>query len=177
MTLPWWNRSEATAIVPEPWLHIAVVDYLARLLSPGDTVIEHGSGGSTLWLAARVAKVISVEHDPDWYQVILPRLPQNVTLHLDITGDIPANLPRADLLLIDGEPIESRAQWILCAPALVRPGGIVVLDNANRPEYADERVSLTLKARQHITFDVNAHGTRHLYTVFYLMPGGDRAWI
>ena len=49
---------------------------------------------------------------------------------------------RKDLLLIDGEPVEHRAVWLLESQRMVKSGGWIVLDNANRPEYAKEREQL-----------------------------------
>ena len=47
----------------EPWLTPAAIGLLATLLRPADTGAEFGSGRSTLWFAARVAALTSVEHD------------------------------------------------------------------------------------------------------------------
>jgi hypothetical protein len=35
------------------------------------TVFEYGSGGSTLFWASRVKKVVSIEHETEWYERIL----------------------------------------------------------------------------------------------------------
>jgi predicted O-methyltransferase YrrM len=163
--------------MPQPWLHPAVTNYLASLLYSTDTVIEHGSGGSTLWLAERVKRVISTEHDRAFFFILKGLIPANVEYHYLITQTVPDSLPASNLLLIDGEPVETRAEWLKQAPALVKPGGIIVLDNANRPEYRLEYAALKEKAQQCITFDMNARGTKYLVTSFFLMPGGEREWI
>jgi len=69
-----------------------------------------------------------------------------------------------DLLLIDGEPVEDRGEWIQAAPFIVKPGGWVVLDNANRPEYVAEREWLQGKAS--LVFTSKLQG-KHLVTEFY----------
>jgi predicted O-methyltransferase YrrM len=51
-----------------------------------------------------------------------------------------------DLVFIDGEPIERRGNWIKALSRLVKPNGIVVLDNANREEFSAEHLWLTRKA-------------------------------
>jgi predicted O-methyltransferase YrrM len=75
-----------------------------------------------------------------------------------------------DLLLIDGEPVEDRAEWLKAAPTTVKPGGWVVLDNANRPEYEKERKHLQTYAAEFETFNGNEGGTLYLVTEFYKMP-------
>jgi len=51
---------------PVPWFTYPAVDYLNRLIRPDWKVFEYGAGGSTGWWAARVAEVVSVEHDSEW---------------------------------------------------------------------------------------------------------------
>lgn len=49
-----------------PWLTFAATRFLERHLHRGMRVFEYGSGGSTVFLAQRVASVVSVEHDAAW---------------------------------------------------------------------------------------------------------------
>lgn len=49
-----------------PWFSFAAIDALDTLLRPDWTVAEYGSGGSTVFYAPRVARVVAAEHDPDW---------------------------------------------------------------------------------------------------------------
>jgi hypothetical protein len=50
-----------------PWLSYIAIDWLKNTLRPEMRVIEFGSGGSTLFFAERVAELVSVEHDREWY--------------------------------------------------------------------------------------------------------------
>ncbi|KEO54186.1 hypothetical protein [Thioclava pacifica] len=62
-------RSEPELTFPQE-----VQEYLRGAYSEADTILEYGSGGSTL-LAARLGKrVFSVESDPDWAQMMRERL-------------------------------------------------------------------------------------------------------
>ncbi len=181
MTSPWWKPSPPDTVHDTPWLHPAVIAYLESLLRPGYTVIEHGSGGSTMWIYERVVELFSVESNRKWYETMHIKTEhlesEYFHLYFEPFGLIPYGLPLADLLLIDGEPLDTRRAWLNAAPSIVKRGGIVVLDNANRPEYYGERLELAEKAKQVITFDMNARNTRYLVTQFFLMSGGEREWI
>jgi predicted O-methyltransferase YrrM len=164
----WWQPSPSKEIKPIPWLAPNVISHLENLIQPDWEIIEHGSGGSTLWLAERAKSVKSVERDPDWRAVVQSKAPENVKVYGET---YPADFHKlCDLLLIDGEPVELRADWLESAPQIVKPGGWVVLDNANRPEYAAERHALEQIAAEYIRFDGNEGGTRYLVTDFYRMP-------
>lgn len=162
----WWQRSQAEEVEPVPWLHPDVVDYLESLLTPEMHVLEHGSGGSTLWFAERVASVTAVESDPKWLSSLSYQIPDNVLL-LGPDEEIELEF---DLLLIDGEPIETRGDWLRRAGELVVPGGLVVLDNANRPEYRHEVIGLAEWARLLKSFDRNDPETSYLVTDFFRLP-------
>ena len=139
----WYSRSTPSNFPAEPWLSLEVVEFLKRLLRVDMKVLEHGSGGSTLWLAKRVKSVFSVEDDPDWYQSIKKKAPKNVTLILwdePILPDLPEE--KFDLMLVDGEPVQNRALYLDAAEDLIRPGGWVVLDNCNMPEFSASREAL-----------------------------------
>jgi predicted O-methyltransferase YrrM len=164
----WYQRSAPDQIKPLPWLAPRVVAHLESILRPEWSVIEHGSGGSTLWFAERCEFVTAVERDPDWRREVGKGAPQNVAV-IEFLNTVDGLT--FDLCLIDGEPVEDRSRWINTAPQLVRPGGWVVLDNANRPEYATERGWLQSACESYETFDCNEAGTAYLVTEFYKMKG------
>lgn len=173
--IKWWTPTPPGELRPVPWLHPAAVGYLAQLLEKDWRVLEHGSGGSTLWLAERCATVTAVESDERYFESLAGRVSANVTL-IPRKGDVPPGLGQFDLLLIDGDVTE-RGAWIAAAPQLVNAGGVVVLDNANRPEYEAERAKLKRHAAHFITLDVNP--PHHLYCVtdLYRMGGGNIRWV
>jgi predicted O-methyltransferase YrrM len=168
--MKWWQPSPPSSeIKPVPWLSPAVIQHLDNLVQPDWDIIEHGSGGSTLWFAARCKSVTAFEHNPDWQMIVKGQAPENATIYSrnDATS---LTFNSFDLCLIDGEPVEDRRRWIEDAVQLVRPGGWVVLDNANRPEYAKERQHLQAYAAEFQTFDGNEGGTKYLVTEFFRMP-------
>ena len=57
-----------------PWMNFRVIEWLESYLKPEMRVFEYGSGGSTLFLAERVAHVVSVEHDEGFYAFMSKKL-------------------------------------------------------------------------------------------------------
>ena len=55
----------------EPWITFEAKEWLKDYLTSNMTVFEYGSGGSTLFFSKRIKKIISVEHNPIWYQHIV----------------------------------------------------------------------------------------------------------
>jgi predicted O-methyltransferase YrrM len=158
----WYNKSTPEQIQAIPWLHPEAIAYLESLLTPKMEVIEHGGGGSTLWFASKVKTITTYENDPDWARVIQSQAPANVTLKTSERVG-----PPFDLMLVDGEPIYERCFFLSVAHRIIKAGGWVVLDNANRPEYANERKDLYKHFDLIHTVDGNDTGTRYLVTEFY----------
>jgi len=50
-----------------PWLTFKAKAWLESYLKPNMSVFEYGSGGSTIFLSKKVSKLISIEHDKNWY--------------------------------------------------------------------------------------------------------------
>jgi len=63
-----------------PWQTPGSIHYLDEVCQPTDTVLEIGTGGSTLFYASRCKSVIAIETNADWYAVISKILvEQNIT--------------------------------------------------------------------------------------------------
>lgn len=165
----WWQPSQSQEIKPMPWLAPAVIQRLSEIVQPHFRILEHGCGGSTLWFSERAQSVLAFDKKPEWCEVVNQKLDQDkawVFVGLD-SMKAESFQDKFDLLLIDGEPVEDRAMWIENALNIVKAGGWVVLDNANRPEYTEERAWLQKHAKAFETFDGNEAGTRYLVTEFY----------
>ena len=82
-----WHRSvrEHQSVAADgaatPWWTYAATAWLRAALNDTQRVFEFGSGGSTSWLAERVASVHSVEHDPLWERTLRRDLPANAHLN------------------------------------------------------------------------------------------------
>lgn len=73
-------------ITEKPWISAKARNWLDSFLKPEMVVFEYGSGGSTLFFARRVKKVISVEYQLLWFLAVLLALLRrgftNFKLHL-----------------------------------------------------------------------------------------------
>ena len=55
---------------PIPWINYSMMHFLAPRLPEDISLLEYGSGNSTLYWATKVKQVIAVEHHPAWIDYI-----------------------------------------------------------------------------------------------------------
>ena len=149
----------------QPWLTFPAVRFLKRTLRPEWRVFEYGSGRSTIFFALRCQEVVSVEHNGAWADQIRSSMNQlrvkNCRL-IHVDPENPADISRAsyascypglehcsferyvktidnepdqsiDLILVDGR---ARVDCIRHAISKVKPGGMLILDDAERSRYS-----------------------------------------
>lgn len=147
-----------------PWVTFRAIDWLDAYLKPDMSVFEYGAGGSTLYLAKRVRDVVSVEHDEGFYQLVQEILSKRSNHNCQLLLHKPKpceegdhafasyqetyrglcfesyvkaidNYPDRsfDLVLVDGR---ARMACVKRALAKLKPGGALMLDNSERPAYA-----------------------------------------
>lgn len=146
MDVPWWTFPAITRV--EHWI----------AERSGDVrVFEYGAGASTVWLARRCRRVVSVEHDAAFLRTMAPLLVgDNVDLRLvepqrgdaapqarsgrrgyadcDFSAYVDAiGTDRYDLIVVDGR---ARVACFERARAQLAPGGLIVFDNSERSRYA-----------------------------------------
>src|SRR5262245_26495545 len=64
-----------------PWYTYPAIDFLARKKFADCSVLEFGSGNSTLWWAKQARSVVALENDRSWYERVAKAMPRNVSLH------------------------------------------------------------------------------------------------
>ncbi len=129
-----------------PWLTQQAVSILSTYLRPTDVGVETGSGRSTVWFARHVGRLISIEHHQDWYGRVQAMLRDAGLTNVDYrlapldvkeeegerSGYVAAmrtlETASLDFALIDGVYRDSCA-W--AALPLLKPGGLLVIDNVN----------------------------------------------
>lgn len=143
----WW-RARRGRTPERPWIVPASIGWLHRRIGSGWSILELGSGRSTVWFARRSGSVISLEDNEYWYPQTKERLEEaglfNVDLRLRPVDDFStevAGLPddAFDLVVIDFLEAPAVTRIDVLKPALkkVRPGGLLLLDDSDRPGYAE----------------------------------------
>lgn len=143
----------------KPWMPERAVRQLGRICRAGTRVLEYGSGGSTLWFAARGCRAVSIEHDPRWYvrvcrELLRRRCYETAVLHIPASSSGPeescgadgknyrdyarcgakaaeGRLGRLDLVVVDGRARTECVRSVLALSS--RP--VVVVDDAERDRY------------------------------------------
>ena len=126
---------------PLPWLTYPAIDFLSRRVPAQARVFEYGCGNGTLWWARHAREVVACEHDAAWSGRIAARLPPNARVML-VPFKPGGRYSRAvqesgltfDLVIVDGE---DRVECVKQSVAGLTAGGVIVLDNSERPEYAE----------------------------------------
>jgi len=166
----WWLPSDPDDIKAECWLHPAAVLYLESLLTPEMSVIEHGCGGSTLWFAERVKDVKSFDKNKAWVNKMREIAPYNARVSKD---DCPQEM--CDFMFIDGYN-RDRPEWMFMSDKYVKEGGIIVLDNADRPHYQEGRRHLLTFCHSPLVIAATTGLGKFVVTEFYRVKGGTN-WI
>lgn len=169
-----------------PQITNGALEWLDSFLTPNSSVFEWGSGGSTLYIVKRVEKIISIEHNPQWWKKVTDMVkaqgignykcvlvePEPITesgaslgkslvdmklcwdphgLHRVTRRQLDAvtfsyekyvkaicGYPDAtfDLVFIDGF---ARTSCMLYGRSKVKPGGFLMLDDAQMRQYQDAK--------------------------------------
>lgn len=162
---PAWARSQGRSGVDDayPWITFEATRELQRRLRTDWQVFEYGTGGSTMFLSSRVAKVVSVENDADWFGVVKDRFDDRPNVEVLLQAGEPAReaadaaFPSRsalfgtltfrkyictidrypdgafDLLIVDGR---ARVSGFFRGHRKVRMGGAILLDDSQRSGYA-----------------------------------------
>jgi hypothetical protein len=122
---------------PVPWYTYPAIDFLRQIDFRGKTVFEYGSGMSTLFWAQAADRVVSIEDDEAWFEMMSDRIPRNASLVLETDiARYPGALARTgehfDVIVVDG-PARGRTRLKCCRAALeaLNAGGLIILDNSD----------------------------------------------
>lgn len=122
-----------------PWISYDAQARIARHLDANSRVLEFGSGTSTIWYARRAGEVLAIEDYKPWYDRVKASLERhsasNVRYRFASNVEDYTNLDHAergdgfDLIIVDGT---ARDLCVHRSLDLLRPGGIIYLDNSDR---------------------------------------------
>ena len=118
---------------PIPWYTYPAIEYVKRLDVSDKSVFEWGSGNSSLFWAARVEQIVSIEHDSDWFDFVNKgKLPNQEVVHLqektEYVGAILSRKRKFDIIVIDGE---YRCECSENAVKCLNDAGLIILDNSD----------------------------------------------
>ncbi|GAB3203717.1 putative O-methyltransferase YrrM [Pontibacter aydingkolensis] len=148
------NKYLSKKLGESPWLPYNCVLFLKQYLKKTDVFLETGSGNSTIWFSKLVQKIISIEHNSEWFNLVTKRIAKsgkdNIEYYLesneftDNTNNVPyvkrvASFPDAsfDVILVDGK---HRSQIAHLALKKIRKPGLIVIDNAERYLVIDSKL-------------------------------------
>lgn len=122
-----------------PWITPEAIHSLFLFLKPHHSVLEFGSGGSTLFFSKMAKDVLSFETLPHWYSKMEETLKgpkwSNVSLHFATTLEKCSRIigdRKFDVILVDACEL-NRYDLAIMARELVNPNGIIVVDNYDAP--------------------------------------------
>jgi len=124
----------------DPHLPDKVIAMMDEKLNKESIVLETGVGSSTTWLAQRVKKLVSFEHNINWYLLVLEELKSKGFKNFEMRFDplypkegISSVNGLFDLIIVDGR---GRGKTIKTAYNLLKPGGFLILDNSEMEKWA-----------------------------------------
>jgi len=147
-----WHFAYEKGHPEEPFLAPAAVRFLDRSLPRDGIGLEWGSGRSTRWLAQRLGRLVTVEHDPAWRQEVSRQLAQSQLGNVDYrliplehpvyepTRPIYDPMPRYvsfveefpdesfDFIEVDGH---YRQACVVAGACKLKPGGLLLVDDTN----------------------------------------------
>lgn len=146
-----------------PWFSFPSLDYLNKHISPDMHVLEFGCGCSTIWWAQRVSRVTSIERSTYWISEVSQALSRHAMVNVELvpffefagtteeeiqSGVEPITLAPIvqryistglentelyDVVVIDDV---FRNEAAAAAISRLKPGGMLVLDDSERPRYS-----------------------------------------
>lgn len=126
-----------------PWLTPKAIGFLEIFLkAKRRKILEFGSGASTIWFSKFNANIVSIDHDDKWHNGVKNELVKQQKSNVDLRirprpyNTVCEDFPDRtfDLVLVDGR---DRILCVRSAMSKVKKGGILMLDNAERIEYAE----------------------------------------
>jgi len=116
---------------PLPWYTYPAIDFLGTKDFSNKSVLEFGSGQSTLWWAKRAKRVVALESDSEWFAYVRSSLPANAEVFLiskDLTGlDDNLHDNKFDVIIIDGlDRFKAASRSI----GLLQEEGAILVDNS-----------------------------------------------
>ncbi|ENK1242709.1 hypothetical protein AB2063_000831 [Clostridium botulinum] len=157
-----------------PWLPYGIINILESRINKDMVIFEYGSGNSTMWWNKYVKKVISVEHDKKWYDILKNsnkcNLKNLIYAPLENSDEYEKSILRTDsiydIIIIDGRKRVKCSK--VCLESL-KDNGIIIWDDSYREYYKEGFQYLKEKGfKEFIVNGIGANGSGERQTsIFY----------
>jgi len=147
-------RSSSPLDVGLPWWSLPAIHFVDHKISRGSHVFEYGSGGSTLFLGRRFARLTSIEQDPRWaikvsqnlsdhklneVEILQPEINLTNMEEFERSEYLLSLNKNYDLIVVDGGdhfgPDSTWSPWTSCFlrwENFINQGGVIVVDDSWR---------------------------------------------
>lgn len=174
-----------------PWIAWPCIDFISDYVRPTHRIFEWGGGGSTLFFLKKGCRVTTVESSAEWVQELEAQIRALGTdarsrwdlRYLAIADNSDPAVPEYvrqvvvgapwDLVMVDGW---SRLKCLHEGLNHVKPGGVLVLDNANQKQF--ESIPAVMQAWERHKFrGLGVARSWVTQTDAYVRSVGDRAGV
>lgn len=122
-----------------PWMTFPLVSFLDTLSFTDRSILEFGSGQSTVWWGGRAKRVVALETDESWLERVRGDASPNVDvigvpLEYDSQAEFEADVVRLlngerfDVVIVDGG---DRPKAMHTAPSVITDDGFIVVDDVD----------------------------------------------
>ena len=130
---------------PLPWMSYPAIEYLKENLEKHHEIFEFGCGASTLFFAKKVKKVVGLESNKEWLEIVKNRIIEAKLDNVELVFMKDALLSESyeyyakncgqkfDFIIIDSL---KRYKSAINSIKALKPGGKIILDDSERDNYA-----------------------------------------
>lgn len=137
---------------PAPWLSYPFLEFFIPRLKSSISLFEYGLGNSSLFFMDKLGDHYGVEHDIVWYEKLQESIDTEklkLVKKKDFSDSISNFGRKFQVIIIDGI---LRNECLNKCTEFLEPDGIIILDDAEREEYAHEIKNLKLKGFKSLEF-------------------------
>ncbi len=174
-----WTKTFKTGLCQDnegeylPWMPYSLIEYLDKNLKKDESIFEYGFGTSSFYFAKKVTKVISVESNPKWHEIMLELSKESKIDNIDtiLMTDALTNEKYENLVaeFTDQDPDFHGFDWIIvdslkrskCIKNSIRAlkdGGKIILDDSQRSSYQKIREFMIEEGFECLEFEDIAPG-------------------
>ena len=140
---------------PIPWLTYPFIEFIKERLDSNYTMLEFGSGSSTIYFASKLKHTLSFEDNHEWFNIIQAKLPSNASIIYyktldEINSCLCAGTNQYDIVLVDST--SERDRFADTAVAYLKKTGIIILDDTEHESFRSAVKLLTSKGFKKIDF-------------------------